>query len=538
MLRHILPAFAFAAVMFGVLAVVVSVATRHEDALIKAHSEQVLHGVLLTYEDELAKLGRDYAYWNEAMDNLLVALDARWADQNVGAYLVESFGLSASLVIDGQGRVIFARARSGERVPTLGDFRPPLGELLARARQDAQGAPLPVTGYGLQGGKPHLIAAVRLTPHSEPARYRGVSGFLVISRALDRPLLDKLQSHFGFVGLHLVPGNAGRFELSDFQGAPFYGLDWHDSASATRLASTLGRWLSGATALILLALFLAYWRVLRLAQGYQALSRSLESRVRERTRELELATARAQQASLAKTRFLSSMSHELRTPLNAVLGFAQLIRIESADDPAGRLRGHVEEILAAGRHLLALVEEVLDLSGIESGGMQLEIEQVDTRRLLDGCLRLAAPLMGRHGVSLEDLSGESLPAIRVDERRAEQAVLNLLSNAAKYNRPGGRAWIDAGPGAAGMLRISVGDNGLGIPEAQHPLVFQAFNRLGRENLEIEGTGIGLALTQRIVEAMGGAVGFESQLGQGSRFWLDLPLAPGRSSPQSGPSPLG
>ncbi len=240
-----------------------------------------------------------------------------------------------------------------------------------------------------------------------------------------------------------------------------------------------------------------------------------------RVEEAEWARQVADAASRAKSEFLSRMSHELRTPLNAILGFAQLLQME-IETP--EQRESVQHILRGGRHLLDLINEVLDITRIETGRLHLSPEPVAVADLLRECLDLIQPLAAQRDIRLhlEALAEER--HVQADRQRLKQVLLNLLANAVKYNREGGAvtAACEAAPGD--RLRLRVSDTGPGIPPALLEHLFMPFDRLGAEQSGVEGTGLGLALTKRLVEAMGGAVGVESALGQGSTFWVELPLA--------------
>jgi len=263
----------------------------------------------------------------------------------------------------------------------------------------------------------------------------------------------------------------------------------------------------------------------------------LEVRVQDRTAELLQAKLEAERASRAKSHFLSRMSHELRTPLNAILGFGQLLQL---DQGGGRLaeddQVFVDQILGSGRHLLDLINEVLDLSKIESESLSFELRDVAARSMFDECLHQISIGAGARSLRVVDLtSGSDLPSIRADPVRLRQVLLNLLTNAVKYNRDGGQIALDCHPTDDGMVRISVNDTGQGIPVGNQSRVFEPFERLGAEKSAVEGTGIGLTIAKQLAERMGGRIGFVSTEGIGSTFWIDAPIAREISSDMPEPS---
>jgi signal transduction histidine kinase/DNA-binding response OmpR family regulator len=236
----------------------------------------------------------------------------------------------------------------------------------------------------------------------------------------------------------------------------------------------------------------------------------------------------AESANRAKSEFLSSMSHELRTPLNAVIGFAQMLDFNPKEPLSAIQRKCVQRILGSGQHLLELVNEILDLSRIEEGRISLSIEAVKVNGLLEECCAQVQSLADRQDIRVGFIPCSGV-LIRADYTRLRQVVLNLLSNAIKYNRPNGEVTIGCRIADGAMAVIEVVDTGIGIPDGKRDSLFRPFSRLGQENSAIEGTGIGLTISKRLVELMGGSIGFDSVVGEGSTFRAELPLSLSTSS---------
>jgi PAS domain S-box-containing protein len=271
----------------------------------------------------------------------------------------------------------------------------------------------------------------------------------------------------------------------------------------------------------------------RAEEEIRQLNEDLERRVVKRTAQLEAAIqalqqarqeadqARdtAQQANQAKSEFLSRMSHELRTPMNAILGFAQLLHMDALEPEQ---RTSVKQILKGGRHLLDLINEVLDIARIEAGHYTISPESVHVADALQEAVELVQPLAEQRQVRVATVPEACNRHMLADRQRLKQVLLNLLSNAIKYNRQDGLVTLACEERPGDRLRISVSDTGRGIPAAQIARLFTPFERLGVEQNGVEGTGLGLALSKRLVEAMDGEMGVASTLGEGSTFWLELP----------------
>ena len=271
------------------------------------------------------------------------------------------------------------------------------------------------------------------------------------------------------------------------------------------------------------------------------LNAELERRVVDRTAALEasnqgLVTARlaAENANRAKSEFLSSMSHELRTPLNAIMGFGQLLANTTVVLPEVKRLEFTRHIVNAGSHLLDLINEILDLARIESSSVMLSLEPVAIDDVLQECRTMIAPTAQRRHIRLlfpQDLQERVI----ADRTRLRQVLLNLISNAVKYNRDSGSVTVDVRAGTSSNVRISIHDTGAGLRPDQLASLFQPFNRLGQEAGKVEGTGIGLVVTKRLVELMGGTIGVESTVGVGSVFSIELEAAAQAQPPIAAPT---
>ena len=236
--------------------------------------------------------------------------------------------------------------------------------------------------------------------------------------------------------------------------------------------------------------------------------------IQEASRQLEI-------ASRHKSEFLANMSHELRTPLNAIIGFSEVLVEGLFGAMNEKQREYLQDVIGSGQHLLSLINDILDLSKIEAGRMELELSTFSFRSALESGVTIVRERAARHGIALNvDLSG-GLSPVEADERKVKQILYNLLSNAVKFTPDGGTVNVTVRPDN-GNVRVAVQDNGIGIAEPDQARIFEEFQQVGRERSR-EGTGLGLTLTKRFVELHGGRIWLESAPGRGSTFTFTLPL---------------
>jgi signal transduction histidine kinase/CheY-like chemotaxis protein len=394
--------------------------------------------------------------------------------------------LVADLVVTGDARRIVLAMPAG----------PPGAVAYAETRVD------PTTPVASAPSSPFrdVAVAVYAGPDADPAR-------LVLTTERDVPLAGDVERREVAIG-------ADRWLLAVRARSPLVGSLAHDLP-----------WILlgfGLTAAVLVAVIVATL-ARRRAYALALVARRTEE-LQRAFAELRDAREAAEEANRSKSEFLSRMSHELRTPLNAVLGFAQLLELGSLTPEQ---RESVGQILKAGRHLLDLINEVLDIARIEAGRLVLSPEAVAVRDLVDETVELVRPIADQQGVQVVAADARAADGyVFADRQRAKQVLLNLLSNGVKYNRPRGTVAVTCADTGRSRLRLCVSDTGVGIPAERLGLLFTPFERLGAEQTAVEGTGIGLALSQRLAQAMGGVVGVESELGKGSTFWLELPQVEG------------
>ena len=457
----------------------------------------------------------DNGYWDQAVENLVTEFDPDWADDNVGAYLFESAGVSSSYVLDGSNRPVYS-AVAGERTADdpLKRFSGGLDVLIERARSgDPAAEPEPALGLVRDLDTVYFAAVVRLTTYFTENGVevdRATDSLLMLTRKVDEDFLAALSDDYLFHQIHL---------LGPVEPAPVATLAL--AAADKSLAGTLA-WrpqLPGDEILPVMLAGIAAIFLLMAATAFVFLGRA-----RRIVAELGLARDGAEQANKAKSEFLANMSHELRTPLNAVMGFSEIIHKEIFG-PVGHEKylTSAADIHGAGEHLLELINEVLDLSKIEAGQTVLNEELVLLNEQVQSTVALVRNWASEKNVTLKIDLDDDLPSIVSDQTAMKQIILNLLTNALKFTPSGGEVSCSSTVAKDGGVMLKVADTGIGIDDADMARVLEPFGQVAAaDSRDHEGTGLGLPITNKLTELLGGTFKLESEFGVGTQVTVSFP----------------
>jgi two-component system cell cycle sensor histidine kinase PleC len=527
----------------GVLVVGLIVsAARGQDRIAAEKSIELVRVAMEIRGRNTALSVKDYAWWTEAVRNLVDAPNATWAYSHIGPTSYDSIGMKLVTVIDATGHQTFTFvAGEAAEFDLMNPATIGLQPLIAAARAAPPLEPVPATGLIKVGDQLFFVALAALTvakgdpllPDEKPR------GLLMFGRPLDSEAIAEIASEYKIDGLDLVaPDSIGErtsLPLKTTDGHLVGALAWTPerpgNALIRRMLVPVGATILGLALLSLIIL----WQIREVDWARRQNQHSLE--VIE-GKNLELITARdeAEYANRAKSQFLAVMSHELRTPLNAIIGFSEIMFAE----PYGalgdkRYKQYAQDIHNSGGHLLSIINDILDLSKIEAGQAELNEEEVDLPALIAAVRRIMQERAATAGLSFACESGEGLPWVRADRRALKQILLNLLSNAVKFTPKGGQIGVRLAVDEDGALRVVVYDTGIGIDPQDIPRAMSAFGQVDASwSRRYEGAGLGLPISRALIRLHGGTLELESQPGAGTTATVRLP--PDRVGPRPPANP--
>lgn len=498
---------------------------------------------------KLERLQLDFAWWDEGILHLVLEPDGVWADSIIGSWMTEVHDVVFSAVVSADDRVLLA-FRNGKLLDTLQHpvFLQPYAELIAEARADARrkamaggkpGPGLASTLIALEEGRLTVVSAATFARDymsDAPFELEG-QPVLIIARLLTPSHIAELGRTLLLHDLHL--GNATSepgFDLTDADGSVIGRLAWTPKLHGDEfIAHSAPAIIVQTLTLAGLVIMVVYNRrviarhtqaltgkAMELLEANKRLSREIEERI-QLENDLRQAKETAEFANRTKSEFLANMSHELRTPLNAIIGFSELLREkETFRLTPEQQASYVKDIHDSGSHLLGIINEILDLSRIDAGAVELDESTITVPTLVDDALRLMRPRILGAGVHVHVAIPESMPYLKADERLLKQILLNLLSNAVKFTPRGGCVRV-TGQWSGEGITLRVADNGIGIPRDKLSRVLEPFGQVeSGYSKRFSGTGLGLPISKRIAELHGGSLVIDSTPGEGTTVTVHLP----------------
>jgi signal transduction histidine kinase len=524
-----------------VVALMIS-AARGQDRIAAEKSIELVRVAMEIRERNTTLTVKDYAWWTEAVRNLVDAPSATWAYGHIGPTSYDSIGMKLVTVIDAAGQQTFTFiAGEAAEFDVMGPQTIGLQPLIASARAAPPLEPVPATGLIKVGDEVFSVALATLTvakgdpllPDEKPR------SLLMFGRPLDAQAIEEIASEYKIAGLALVApsavGERTSLLLKTVDGHLVGALAWTPErpgdALIRRMLVPVGVTILGLALLSLIVL----WQIREVDRARRENQHNLEI-IEGKNSELVTARDEAEYANRAKSQFLAVMSHELRTPLNAIIGFSEIMFAEPYG-PLGdkRYKQYVQDIHNSGGHLLSIINDILDLSKIEAGQAELNEEEVGLAALITAVRRIMQERAAAAGLTFQCESGEGLPWVRADRRALKQILLNLLSNAVKFTPKGGEVGLRMAVDDDRALRIVVYDTGIGIDPQDIPRAMSAFGQVDASwSRRYEGAGLGLPISRALTRLHGGTLDIESQPDRGTTVTVRLP--PERVGPLPQPKP--
>lgn len=524
---QLLPTFGLMAGFIAIAAGLLYYSAGQQNMVARDAGHHLARTAISVVHDEIEAFARDYAFWDAAVERLLVSFDPAWADDNVGIWVIEELAMDGALVFGAGNRVLnVADTHDPERFSRPEALQKSVIGLIAEAREqisDEGEGPTPALGVFRDAHGVHLAAAAAIVWENgrDPALDGIEPGVLFFYRTIDESLLADMEMRFLLSGPRLVLNDphGAMVPLRSFDGRVLAGLAWDLERPGTEMLHRLALPLAASLLVMIALVVMIVVRVVRSARQVRLYQDDLEAQ----TRRLRAAWSEAENANRSKSRFLAMMSHELRTPLNAVIGFADFMR--QAPDKIltrERVRGYAEDIHTSGSYLLALINDILDMSKIESNRYELFEEDVALDGVIEQSVALVRGMAKERSIRL--IAPPTGLCLRVDERALKQILLNLLSNAVKFSHAGGV--VQVGHLATGeALDILVTDTGLGMTEQEVQKAFTPFGQTKDAHIRnMDGTGLGLNIARSLTGLHGGDLIVESAPDKGTTVTIRLPAS--------------
>lgn len=528
----ILPLLVLVGVLLAVLSALLHRAVVDQNAQAMANSVHLAKAALSTTEQDLRVAVRDYSWWQQAIDELVIELNPEWAKDNVGAFVHKNNDVATTVVLGADNAVLYMVV-DGERVDIdrFADYGSSLLELADKARSSPMDAPEPSSAYVTFRDEVHLSAAGALTPehptgpdlvpHSRPV--------LIFTRRIDEARLNRMAASYLLTNLRFAEAGheqASALPLAGSNDLAVASLTWDVDTPGTTLLRKLTVPAAVVSVIVMGLMTLLCRRILRSSFALQRAAIQLQDQNARLVRSEAIAVRALSEVATAnqhKSQFLTQMSHELRTPLNAIIGFADVMILGLFGPLSQRYQEYAEHIHSSGKHLLALVNQLLDLSRIEAGTLELAEEDVEVGPAIFDSAKLVEQTAATNGVAIVLEVAPVLPRIVADARAMRQVLINLIGNAVKFTPRGGEVRVSACLEQAHGLVIRIADTGVGMTASELECALTLFGRADTAFVRSrEGTGLGLPIARHLIEAQGAVFTITSQPGHGTIIEIHFP----------------